>query len=90
MGRQYPCQNARVDRRRCLSGEALFREIDRLHDGDMVVVCEKLSPWLGVVYSSALLGYQTTILTPVEQSYTGPCEHGWVLARYISLSKNQN
>lgn len=71
-------------------GEAPFREIGRLHDGDMVVVCEKLGPWLGVVYGSALLGCRTTILTPIEQSYTGPCEHGWVLARYISLSKDQN
>ncbi|WP_187193358.1 hypothetical protein [Methylobacterium sp. WL1] len=50
----------------------------------MVVVCEKLGPWLGVVYGFALLGYQT-ILTPVEQSYTGPCEHGWVMARNVSV-----
>ena len=71
-------------------GEAPFREIGRLHDGDMVVVCEKLGLWLGVVYGSALLGCRTTILTPVEQSYTSPCEHGWALARYISLNKNQN
>jgi hypothetical protein len=28
-------------------GEAPFREIGRLHDGDMVMVCEKLGPWLG-------------------------------------------
>jgi hypothetical protein len=57
-------------------GAAPFREIGRLHDGDMVVVCEKLGPWLGVVYGSALLGCRTTILVPVEQSYTGPCDHG--------------
>jgi hypothetical protein len=30
-------------------GEAPFREIGRLHDGDMVMVCEKLGSWLGVV-----------------------------------------
>ena len=50
----------------------------------------RASWWLNVVYGSALLGCRTTILTPIEQSYTGPCEHGWVLARYISLSKDQN
>jgi hypothetical protein len=68
-------------------GEAPFREIGRLYDGDVVKVCEKLGPWIGVVYGSALLGCQTTILVPVEQNYTGPCEHGWVLTRYVSLSK---
>ncbi|WP_187193474.1 MULTISPECIES: hypothetical protein [unclassified Methylobacterium] len=51
----------------------------------MVVVCEKLGLWLGVVYGSAPLGYQTTILIPVEQSYTGPCEHSWVMARNVSV-----
>jgi len=66
-------------------GEAPFREIGRLHDGDMVVVCEKLGPWLGVVYGSALLGCQTTILVPVEQTYTGPCDHGWVMTRNVNI-----
>ncbi|KST57606.1 hypothetical protein AO398_24495 [Methylobacterium sp. GXS13] len=71
-------------------GEAPFREIGRLHDGDIVVVCEKLGLWLGVVYGSASLGCQTTILVPVEQAYTGPCNHGWVLAQNVSVSKDQN
>jgi hypothetical protein len=66
-------------------GEAPFREIGRLHDGDMVMVCEKLGPWLGVVYGSSLLGCRTTILVPVEQAYTGPCDHGWVTTRNVSL-----
>ena len=66
-------------------GEAPFREIGRLHDGDMVVICEKLGLWLGVVYGSALLGCRTTILVPVEQVYTGPCDHGWILARNVSI-----
>ncbi|SFM77901.1 hypothetical protein [Methylobacterium pseudosasicola] len=71
-------------------GEAPFREIDRLHNGDMVVVCEKLGLWLGVVYGSASLGCQTTILVPIEQACTGPCDHVWVLARNVSISKDQN
>jgi hypothetical protein len=66
-------------------GEAPFREIGRLHDGDMVVVCEKLGPWLGVVYGSALLGCRTTILVPIEQTYTGPCDHGWVMSRNVRV-----
>lgn len=66
-------------------GEAPFREIGRLHDGDMVVICDKLGPWLGVVYGSAPLGCQTTILVPVEQTYTGPCDHGWVMARNVNI-----
>ena len=66
-------------------GGAPFREIDRLHDGDMVVICDKLGPWLGVIYGSAPLGCQTTILVPVEQTYTGPCGHGWVMARNVGI-----
>jgi hypothetical protein len=66
-------------------GEAPFRQIGRLHDGDMVMVCEKLGPWLGVVYGAALLGCRTTILVPVEQTYTGPCDHGWVMARNVGI-----
>ena len=66
-------------------GEAPFREIGRLHDGDMVTVCEKLGLWLGVVYGSATLGCQTTILVPVEQTYTGRCDHGWVMARNVNV-----
>ncbi|MCJ2115739.1 integron [Methylobacterium sp. J-001] len=66
-------------------GGAPFREIGRLHDSDTVKVCEKLGLWLGVVYGSALLGCRTTILVPVEQNYTGPCEHGWVMARNVSV-----
>ena len=66
-------------------GEAPFREIGRLHDGAMVLVCDKLGPWLGVVYGTAPLGCRTTILVPVEQAYTGPCDHGWVMARNVNL-----
>ena len=66
-------------------GEAPFREIGRLHDGDMLVICEKLGPWLGIVYGAALLGCRTTIFVPVEQAYTGPCEHGWVMARNVGI-----
>ncbi|TXM97813.1 hypothetical protein FV242_30480 [Methylobacterium sp. WL64] len=66
-------------------GEAPFCEIGRLHDGDTVVVCEKLGLWLGVVYESASLACRTTILVPVEQAYTGPCGYGWILARNVSV-----
>ena len=66
-------------------GEAPFREIGRLHEGEMVAVCAKLGLWLGVVYGSATLGCQTTILVPVEQTYTGPCDHGWVMARNVNV-----
>ncbi|WP_267361337.1 MULTISPECIES: integron [unclassified Methylobacterium] len=66
-------------------GEAPFREIGRLHEGDVLVICEKLGPWLGVVYGVDLLGCRTTILVPVEQTYTGPCDHGSVMARNVNI-----
>ncbi|WCS28875.1 integron (plasmid) [Methylobacterium sp. NMS14P] len=66
-------------------GETPFREIGRLHNGDAVKVCEKIGPWIGIVYGSAPLGCRTTILVPVEQAYTGPCDHGWIMARNVNI-----
>ncbi len=33
-----------------------FREVGQVHGGDVVLVCERLGPWLGVVYGSEPLG----------------------------------
>ncbi len=61
-----------------------FREVGQLHGGDVVLVCERLGPWLGVVYGSEPLGCRTTVLGPMQAEYTGPCERGWVQADKVS------
>ena len=67
-------------------GEA-FREIGRLIDGDILVVREKIGPWLDVVYESAKFVCRTTVFLLTQQAYISPCEHGLGLGRYINLGK---
>jgi hypothetical protein len=61
-----------------------FREVGQLHDGDVVLICERLGSWLGIVYGSEPLGCQTTVLLPTQTEYTGPCKRGWVQADRIT------
>ena len=61
-----------------------FREVGQLHGGDIVLVCERLGPWLGVVYGAEPLGCRTTVLMPGQTEYAGPCERGWVQADKVS------
>ena len=61
-----------------------FREVGQVHGGDVVLVCERLGPWLGVVYGSEPLGCRTTVLVPTQAEYAGPCERGWVQADKIN------
>lgn len=61
-----------------------FREVGQLHEGDIVLICERLGSWLGIVYGSEPLGCQTTVLLPTQTEYTGPCERGWVQADRIT------
>lgn len=61
-----------------------FREVGQLHDGDVVLICERLGSWLGIVYGSEPLGCRTTVLLPTQTEYTGPCERGWVQADRIT------
>lgn len=61
-----------------------FREVGQVHGGDVVLVCERLGPWLGVVYGAKPLGCRTTVLVPVQTEYAGPCERGWIQADKVS------
>jgi hypothetical protein len=63
-----------------------YREIDRLHNGNAVIVCDEQGPWLAVVYGRSPdddCGVGTP--WPVRKPYAGPCRSGWVHSRYVRM-----
>ena len=63
-----------------------YREIDRLHNGNAVIVCDEQGPWLAVVYGRFAeddCGVGTP--WPVRKPYAGPCRFGWVHSRYVKI-----
>lgn len=66
-----------------------FREIDRLRGAQPVLVCEHLGGWLGIVYGADTTSCRTYAVLPVSQEYTGPCQRGWVLSRFIGAGSSR-
>ncbi len=63
-----------------------YREIDRLHNGNAVIVCDEQGPWLAVVYGRSPdddCGVGTP--WPTRKPYAGPCRSGWVHSRYVRM-----
>ncbi|HZB61455.1 MAG TPA: SH3 domain-containing protein [Microvirga sp.] len=63
-----------------------YREIDRLYNGNAVMVCDEQGPWLAVVYGRSAdddCGVGTP--WPVRKPYGGPCRSGWVHSRYVRM-----
>ena len=60
-----------------------YREIDRLYNGNEVIVCDEQGPWLAVVYGRDDCGVGTP--WPARKPYTGPCRSGWVHSRYVKI-----
>jgi hypothetical protein len=63
-----------------------YREIDRLHNGNAVIVCDEQGSWLAVVYGRSgndACGVGTP--WPVRKPYAGPCRSGWVHSRYVRM-----
>ena len=64
-----------------------FREIDRLHNGQMVSICTENGRWYGVVYSKGqATDCNVSSSWPIRQPYTGPCDYGWVHQRYVRIT----
>jgi hypothetical protein len=63
-----------------------FKEIERLLQGNALIICETRGDWLGVVFDWGS-GEWTVCGTfsPIasRQAYRGPCRSGWVFGRYI-------
>lgn len=64
------------------------RDIGRLGPGHIVNVCEEHEGWLGIVFGASRsldedCGVGSAI--PRPRDYDGPCQSGWVAARYIRI-----
>lgn len=68
-------------------GGTPYREIDRLHTGDKVRLCEAHGPWRGVVYAprDRTGGAECGVSSPIPRRapYAGPCRAGWIHHRYV-------
>lgn len=68
-------------------GGTPYREIDRLHTGDKVRLCEARGPWRGVVYAprDRTGGAECGVSSPIPRRapYAGPCRAGWIHHRYV-------
>jgi hypothetical protein len=64
-----------------------FREIARLHGGQVVSICQGKGVWLGVVYGAAGASQECGVATAIARArpYHGPCSSGWVHKRYIDV-----
>ncbi|TXM90670.1 integron [Methylobacterium sp. WL103] len=62
-----------------------YREVDRIHTGQRLSVCETRGPWFGVVYADRE-GRDCGVATPWPRrtAYAGPCRSGWVHRRYVT------
>lgn len=58
-----------------------YDELDRLHTGDLVYLCDEHGAWQGVVYPAEGCGVTTSV--PNQQPYTGPCRSGWIFGKYV-------
>lgn len=58
-------------------------QLDQLHAGDVVNLCDEFEGWYGVVYGDDC-GVGTPVAT--RAPYDGPCKSGWVSMRYITVT----
>lgn len=60
-------------------------ELDRLHNGEPVYICDQSGKWIGIVYTRYGGGCDVTSPLADRQPYTGPCKSGWVHQNWITL-----
>lgn len=71
-------------------GGSAFFELDRLYNGDAVLICDGQGPWHAVVYpgqgqSMADCGPLGSSIR-VRRAYEGPCRSGWVHRNYVEIT----
>ncbi|WP_420138006.1 hypothetical protein [Sphingomonas sp.] len=62
-----------------------YRQLDRVHADQRLLVCEEKGMWLGVVYAKGNDGDGCGVSSPRAQRavYRGPCRSGWVSKKYV-------
>lgn len=66
-----------------------YSEVDRVHNGQPVHICDESGPWLAAVYPRAGQGPEACNVAhawTTRQPYTGPCAYGWMHGRYVRRS----
>ncbi len=63
------------------SGHAM---LDKIHNGDIVNLCDQRGSWLGVVYSHETEDCGVGTPWPRRQVYSGPCRSGWVYRKFVA------
>ncbi|ODT74284.1 MAG: hypothetical protein ABS76_37460 [Pelagibacterium sp. SCN 64-44] len=60
-------------------------EIDRLRNGEEIVLCRGAGIWVGIVYGG---GRECGVSSPIVPArlYTGPCKSGWVERNFIAVT----
>ena len=71
-------------------GGAAYFEMDRLHNGDEILICGSSGPWQAVVYPGR--GQTMEDCGPlgspirVRRAYEGPCRSGWIHRNYVEVT----
>ena len=65
-----------------------FRELDRIHSGQRLKICDMDGPWFAVVYDPGGDTDTCDVDRPwaVRQAYAGRCRQGWVYSRYVDVT----
>lgn len=63
-----------------------YREVDRLHTNDEVIICDQRGPWMAVVYGRNDCWKITMSPLARRQPYPGPCRAGWIHKNYVRVT----
>ena len=65
-----------------------FGEVDRIHTGQRVKICDMNGPWFAVVYDPGGDTDACDVDRPwaVRAPYAGRCRRGWVFSRYVHVT----
>ncbi len=65
-----------------------YSEVDRIHIGQHLKICDMSGPWFAVVYDPGGPTGSCDVDRPwaVRQAYAGRCRQGWVYSRYVDVT----
>lgn len=68
-------------------GGGAYGEVDRIHTGQRVKICDMSGPWFAVLYDPSGDTDICDVDRPwtVRRAYAGRCRQGWVYSRYVDV-----
>lgn len=71
-------------------GGSAFFEMDRLYNGDEILICGSDGAWLAVIYAERGQSMEScgSLGSPirVRRAYEGPCRSGWLHKNYVEIT----